>query len=223
MGQGIYEYPGHALILEHPFQKIPDFVRVFYGVKYVPWGKWVFDSGPTIAHSADMIAIDSENNKFEFSKKAGTLEKLTFYKWDDDDNRIIWKTYWLSKHVERSGVWLPLHIIHTQPDEDDRKSFKGEFSVAPEALLLLDTVEDLSIFTEAIMPAGCVVRDEIRKVTYMVPTADEMLDKWETWVRVFKKRLKQVQEHKDTIRDGVFLLWLLSRHVCVPGMPFFCG
>jgi hypothetical protein len=206
---------GLAEISSQPTETIPpsrERISVFFEEFPQSFAETVPGQNPKLKKIVgDTIHIETGGHKFEFSKKISALKRIDFI-----EGKEVYKTYKLSDHVESSGIWIPLRIVLF----DYGNTTRGEsttISVDPKTLRLRDSLEDTSIFNEA-LPAGCGVNDKIRQRVYVVPTADEVLEKWDMWMQVFKKSLKQVQEHKDAIRDCMFLLWLLSPHAGIPDM-----
>jgi len=199
-GLGTYEYPGHAAIHSQPIIKIPPFVEFYYDMSSLPFAKSVFGQNPkTGGLSGDTIRIETQSNKFEFSKKTGALEKLVYYSINPNKEIVVWKTYEFSDHVEVSGVWMPLRIVETMYQlSSENVYYKTEFSVDPKTLRLLDKVDNPSIFNEA-LPARCAVNDQIRKKVYTVTTADTLPNDVEALKKALDKMLEQAQEQKKAV------------------------
>ena len=197
LGQGAYEYPGSARIKDQPFFRTPSFVSLYYDASGCLYSKKILSQNPKLRSLAgDTITIETVLNKFEISKKTGILKKIDFYNPNQDNKMIIWKTYELSDHVECSGVWMPLRVVITERGLDERVVYKGEISVDPQTLRLLDTIEDASIFNE-MMPAGCLVDDQIRKKIYIVTTADTLPNDVEALRKALERMAEQVLEQKE--------------------------
>lgn len=199
LGHGVYEHSGSASIKGRPFVGIPQIALIFCNYSARPFEKVILNQEPKLASlDGNSITIDTLGYKFEFSKKNSALERLTFYTWNEDDNRVPSRTYDLSNHVERARVWIPLQITEKEYDDQGNLDAKAEYSVDPQTLRLYDKVEDSSIFNE-VLPAGCVVNDQIRKKTYMVTTADTLPNDVEALKKALDKMLEQAQEQKAAV------------------------
>ena len=206
LGAGIYENPGTAVIKSS--HGVPGFALPNYDESRRPFSEIVPEKNPRLGGlSEDKVIIETEENRFEFSKKTGALERLDFYVLDDNGKRrgrLSHTMYAFSNHVERSGVWLPLRGVVTVWQPNGTIYFKSEFSVDPKKLRLLDKVEP-SRFRET-LPVGCNVTDENRKTSYTVTTAvtlptdvdalKKVLDK------MLDKMLEQAQEQKAEAEKG---------------------
>ena len=197
LGQGIYEHPGGVVIKNRtPFYgELPYFLEFNFEEFPRSFAETVPNQNPRLVLSGNTIIIETEWNKFEFSKKTGILEKLFFYTWDKDDQRVIGQTYDFSNHIELSGIWIPLNIIGKVWFENKVIS-KVDISVDSTTLRLLDKMDDPSIFNE-VLPAGCAVKDQIRKKSYIVTTADTLPNDVEALRQVLEKMLEQAQEQAE--------------------------
>ena len=177
---GVFEQPGSAEISSQPDDEIPTGITdilFFFDDFPCTFAETVPKQNPKLGSvSGDTVTIETKGNKFVFSKKTGTLERIDHY--SDPKTKTVYKTYELSGHVECSGVWIPLRIVETYFVRGERLGI-SEISVDPKTLRLLDKVEDKSIF-KAALPVGCVVHDGIRKKSYTVKTVGmEFVEAWE--------------------------------------------
>ena len=196
LGRGVYEYPGHVVIQESG-NIVPLFAKFYYASYFCPFVKTVHKNSPRLGSLAgNTITIETEFNKFEFSKKTGALERLVYYSITPDQKKVDWETYRFSDHMEVSGVWMPLRIARTLTQPNGSVLLKEEISVDPKTLRLLDKVEDPSIFTET-LPAGCAVNDQIRKKIYTVTTADTLPNDVEALRKALEKMAEQALEQKE--------------------------
>ena len=173
--QGKYEDPGSAEIWDRP--RDPYFVsfcfaRIHTNVLHRPLAKTVPEHNPKLGIlDGDVITIETsskyELNKFEFSKETGILKRFTNYYPDKNNEMVIRGTWEFSEHVERSGFWIPLRIVAIGRQPDGSVSSKVVITADPKTLRLLDTVEEATIFHEA-LPAGCWMDDHIKNTKYKV-------------------------------------------------------
>ena len=175
---GVFEQPGIAEISSQPDDEIPTAITgilFFFDAFPYTFAETVPKQNPKLGSvSGDTVTIETKGNKFVFSQKTGTLERIDYY----SAPKTVYKTYELSGHVECSGVWIPLRIVETYFVRGERLGI-SEISVDPKTLRLLDKVEDKSIF-KAALPVGCVVHDGIRKKSYTVKTVGmEFVEAWE--------------------------------------------
>lgn len=202
LGAGIYENPGTAVIKSS--HGVPGFALPNYDESRRPFSEIVPEKNPRLGGlSEDKVIIETEENRFEFSKKTGALERLEFYFLDDNGKRrrgVADTTYAFSNHVERSGVWLPLRVFVTRVQPYGAVVFKTEVSVDPKTLRLLDKVEP-SRFRET-LPVGCDVTDKNRKTSYTVTTADTLPTDVDALKKVLDKMLEQAQEQKAEAEKG---------------------
>jgi hypothetical protein len=201
LGSGVFEYPGSAMIQSQPaFGKIPSFVSFFYDTSFRPFAKSVPELNPKLGNMAgDTLTIETRWNKFEFAKKTGALVRLEYNSINKDNVTKTWKTYDFSKHVECSGIWIPLRVVETELDNDGKARYKGIISVNSKTLRLIDKVED-SLFNVS-LPAGCGVDDRIRKKVYTVTTVDNLPNDVEAVKQSLEKLLKQAEEQKAAVEQ----------------------
>ena len=197
LGAGLYEHPGTAVI--KPSHKVPAFASFYYDSSRRPFSEIVPRQNPRLGNFAgDKVIIETEKNRFEFSKKTGALERHDSYFLDKNGKRKgegAYDTYEFSSHVERSGVWLPLRVVATMRQPDGTVAAKSEISLDPKTLRLLDKVES-SRFTET-LPAGCGVTDKNRNQRYIVRTADTLPNDVEAVTKALEKMLEQAQEQVE--------------------------
>jgi len=194
--QGIYEHPGTATIMsERLYGEIPSFLAFYFDEDSRLLSKSVSEQNSKISLVDNTIIIETEWNKFEFSKKTGYLEKLISYDYDENDKKFIRKMWDFANHVEQSGVWIPLKVIETEWSKGEI-FMKAEYTVDSSTLRLLDTVTDVSIFNEA-LPAGCFVSDEIKKRSYRVTTINSLPNDINALKQALDKMLEQAQEQKE--------------------------
>ena len=202
LGAGLYENPGTAVIKS--FHGVPGFALPYYDESRRPFSEIVPEQNPRLGGlSEDKVIIETDKNRFEFSKKTGALERLDFYFLDDNKKRrgrLSHSMYAFSNHVERSGFWLPLRVFLTGVQPDGTVVFKTEVSVDPKTLRLLDKVEP-SRFRET-LPVGCDVTDKNRKTSYTVTTADTLPTDVDALKKVLDKMLEQAQEQKAEAENG---------------------
>ena len=169
--QDIYEGPGGVMITSrNPLgKKPPFFANVYFDESSRSFTETVPTQNPKLTLTENMVAIETEEHKFEFSKQTGALERLTAYGHDENEKRIVIETYDLSNHVEKNGVWMPLKVVY-KLWLNDQVIVTAERSVDSKTLRLFDKVEDDSIFNET-YPPGCFVKDDIRNTSYRVTPA----------------------------------------------------
>ena len=208
---GAYEYPGHAVILSPPMPRVPDYAQFFFDALRCSFIKLIPEYNPQLRNiTGDSIIIETTWCKVEFSKKTGAIKKFDHYNYNtkraehyNNEEKIPWKTYEFSDHVECSGVWIPLRCVGTYLTPTGEPWCKKEYSVDPKTLRLLDTVDDLSIFKENLL-AGCAVTDQIRKKTYEVTTLDTTLpNDVDAIQKMLEKLLEQADEQKAAIEEEI--------------------
>jgi len=210
LGAGLYEHPGEAVISSQPIT--PSFVTFCYDTSYAnvylrPFAKTVPEQNPQASIlDRDTITIEAVPfakalNRFEFSKDTGVLRKFVRYYPNKNNEMIARDTQEFSGHVECSGFWIPLRMVATERQPNDGSlSHKSVISVDPKTLRLLDTVEDVSIFSKA-LPAGCAVIDEVRKIEYTVTTANTLPNDVDALKKVLDKMLEQAQGQKEALEQ----------------------
>lgn len=116
-----------------------------------------------------------------------------------DNNRMIYETLNLSDHVERSGILVPLRIVRAYYDNSGKMDACYEYSVDPQTLRILDTVDD-SVYSVA-LPTGCHVDDDIRKRSYTVTAVDTLPNDVEAVQKVLEEMLEQAEEQKAAVEQ----------------------
>ena len=192
---GIYEAPGTAVVRSQPWRQHLLYMSFYYDVSFRQFSKSVSTHNPKLGNIIeDTITIETEWNKFQFSKRTGALEKVGYHA--RAKNVAAWRTYELSSHVEVSGVWIPLQVVVTDRAPDGNVYCTLEIVVDPKTLRLLDKVEDSSIFNE-VFPAGTTVNDLIRKKIYTVTTADTLPNDVEALTKFLERMVEQALEQKE--------------------------
>ena len=204
LSPGVYEHPGEAVISNRP--RTPLFVRFCYDTFYADmylylFAKTVPEQQPKLQTLVgDMIVIEATIekalHKFEFSKKTGALKRFDYYYPDKENRLALRRTREFLEHIACSGFWIPLRTRETSWCLDGSASVIVEMSVDPKTLRLLDAIEDSSIF-QAVMPAGVMVEDQIRKTNYFVTTADALPNDVEALKEALEKMLEQAQEQAE--------------------------
>ncbi|NCB26714.1 MAG: hypothetical protein EOM62_14775 [Bacteroidia bacterium] len=201
LGRSMRETPGVASIGGNPDR--PFFLYIYYLTNDQPLTKVVSENNSRLTSIAgDAITIETKISKFLFSKKTGALGKIVCYiptSMTNDNEKIIHETLNLSNHVECSGFLVPLRIVRTTYDTNGEKDASYEYSVDPQSLRMLDTVDD-SVFSVA-LPAGCYVDDDIGKRSYTVTTIDALPNDVEAVRKALEKMLEQAQEQKAAVEQ----------------------
>jgi hypothetical protein len=198
MGHGIYESPGSATIRNTPGSGIAYFDWVLYGVfDSQNLNNTILNQEPQIKqNTSDRVVIETLRNKFEFSKRNGTLLQLVYFSYPKNGQKTVWKTYTLSNHIECNGVWIPLQIALDEQVGSD-KTFKMKIFVDPKTVRVLDAVNASAFCT--VLPTGCMVNDAIRKTEYMVTTLDTTLNDVDTIQKMLDQMLEQAEEQKAAV------------------------
>jgi len=194
---GIYEAPGTAVVANRSWRKHEFYISFNYDVGFRLFEKSVREQNPKLGSIAEeTITVETKLNTFTFSRKTGVLEKVEYY--SPVTRMAAWRTYECSNHVEVSGVWMPLQVVVTDQAPDGSVVYsKTEMVVNPQALRLLDKVEDSSIFNID-FPTGCSINDLIRKKVYTVTTLDTSLPTdVDALKKTLDKMLEQAQEQKE--------------------------
>jgi len=195
--QGVYEHPGSVVVTDrNSFATPPSFVMFCLDESLRPFAETVPKQSPKLALAGNTVTVETEGNRFEFSRKTAALERLSSYGRDEDGKRIVIRTLDLSDHVERSGVWIPLKIVD-KVWLNNQVIMKAEQTADPKKLRLLDKVDAPSTFNET-FPAGCFVKDDIRNKSYRVATPAPLPSGAEALKQTFEKMLGPAQEQKKT-------------------------
>lgn len=170
-GRREFRSSGHAHIEDRAFVRIPEFAAFYYDRRRLPFAKSVYEQRPQIKRlSDDTITLETTKNRFEFSRNSCALRKIEYLYTNTKAETIAWRTYELSNPVDCSGTWIPLRIIVTERDLDGKERYRGETTVDPKTLRLMDSVDD-SCF-EVALPTGCAVQDDVLKKTYVITAPD---------------------------------------------------
>lgn len=194
LGAGIYEESGRAMIRARPLGDIviPLDIMFLFGIFPRTFAQTVPEQNPKLRNmTGDVITIETQHNKFVFSRKNSALEKIEFY--DKGEVELVFNLF---NHIECSGVWIPLRIVMIIGKRDSEDI--TEIFVDPKTLRLLDKVEDDSIFNET-LPSGCYVNDDIKKTAYTLTMLDNPPQDVEALQKMLEKMLEQAEEQKATV------------------------
>ena len=96
LGSGVYEDSGQAVIYGRPFadEIVPSCLSFFFDGFPHTFAETVPKQNPKLGDTTgDTITIETEDNKFTFSKKTCALEKIDYL-----DKAKVYQTYTLSAH-----------------------------------------------------------------------------------------------------------------------------
>lgn len=202
-GKIVRETPGAASIISKPPIPLPYLVGIYYLPDARPLSEALTEKNLRRASIVgDTITIETEDIKSSFSKSTGAVHEIIYYFHTlrtKNNNKMFYETLNLSNHVECSGFLVPLRIIRTYYDKSGEVDASYEFSVDPQTLRMLDTVDD-SVFSVA-LPAGCYVDDDIGKRSYTVTTIDALPNDVEAVRKALEKMLEQAQEQKAAVEQ----------------------
>lgn len=172
LGEGRFESPGSATINADNISRVPDFLSMYYETPLRPIATMALLQHPKCVENTETkIVLETIPYRFEFSKKTGALEKLVSSAPGRDPEKLMkMVTYEFSRHVNVSGILMPLEVKITRWDFDGKVTSRGEFHVNQKELRLYDKTDDNTFLFD--LPPGCLVNDQIRKREYRVATLD---------------------------------------------------
>jgi hypothetical protein len=202
LGEGRFETPGSATISAISTPQVPYFLSMYYEEPLRPIATMaLLQHTKCVENTETKIVLETIQYRFEFSKKNGALEKLVSsapVPGRDPEKLMKMVTYEFFRHVNVSGILMPLEVKIVRWDFDGNLMSKGEFHVDQKKLRLYDKIDDNTFQFE--LNTGCLVNDQIRKREYRVTTlAANPPQDVEAMKKTLEKMLEQAEEQKAAV------------------------